>query len=210
MQTMPAMPAMLDQQQKQLRLVMRHKRRALTNGQHRDARYALPNVLSHLIAYRYARRIAFYLPNDGEVDPSALIQQANAHAKACFLPVIQPLRKKRLHFVHYRPTTPLVRNRYGIQEPPLSTPNIAPLWTLDIIFVPLVAFDRFGTRLGMGGGYYDRTLADTVRTNKPRLIGLAHSCQEVGRLERSVWDVPMDLIVTEKELIVVKQTPVEE
>ena len=197
---------MLDQQQKHLRLVMRHKRRALTNGQHRDAGYALPNVLSNLIAYRYARRIAIYLPNDGEIDPSALIQQANAYGKACFLPVIRPLKKKRLHFVRYRPTTPLVKNRYGIQEPQLSTPSITPLWTLDIIFVPLVAFDRFGTRLGMGGGYYDRTLADTVRTNKPRLIGLAHSCQEVDRLERSAWDVPMDLIATEKELIVAKQT----
>ena len=201
--------AALDQQ-KQLRLVMRHNRRALTDGQQNDVRNALPNVLAGLITYRYARRIAFYLPNDGEVDPGALIKQAEKYGKACFLPVICPLKAKRLHFVRYQPTTTLARNRFGIQEPHLSTPKIAPLWTLDIIFVPLVAYDRFGTRLGMGGGYYDRTLADTARASKPKLIGLAHSCQEVGSLKRSIWDVPMDLIVTEKEIIMAKQAPGEE
>lgn len=181
---------------------MRRKRRALDSRQQQDISQALCNLLQGLRRYRQARRVAFYLPNDGEADPRQLMEYSLRKGKTCYLPVIHPLKDHHLHFARYLPTTPLVKNQFGIPEPRLSACRIAPLWTLDIIFVPLVAFDRAGTRLGMGGGYYDRTLANT-RIRKPLLIGLAHSCQELEHLERSAWDIALDAIATEKELIII-------
>ncbi|RLA47284.1 MAG: 5-formyltetrahydrofolate cyclo-ligase [Gammaproteobacteria bacterium] len=190
---------------RQLRQDIRRKRRSLTAPQQNKAARDLLAVLRGLNQYNCARRLAFYLPNDGEIDPCKLMEQAIKQGKICYLPVVKPLKQNRLHFVRYQSHTPLVENQFGILEPRLSTNRIALPWTLDVIFVPLVAFDRFGTRLGMGGGYYDRTLANYHASGacKPLLIGLAHSCQEVDRLQRSVWDVPMDLIATDQELVVV-------
>ncbi len=80
---------------------------------------------------------------------------------------------------------------------------MAPTWTLDIILLPLVGFDRYGNRLGMGGGFYDRTLArlNHCDMKRPLLIGLAHHCQEVEQLQTQSWDIPLDIIATDKELI---------
>ena len=182
---------------------MRQKRRALTEDQQRYTGDALADLLKGFPSYRRARRIAFYLKSDGEADPRPLLEDAMEDGKACYLPVLDPLKNNQLHFVRYLATNTLVNNRFGIEEPQLIDHHIAPSWTLDIIFMPLVAFDRAGTRLGMGGGYYDRTLANTS-VRKPLLIGLAHGCQEVDSLERSTWDIPMDAIATEKELIIIE------
>ncbi len=189
---------------RQLRETMRNKRRELTPRQQQDARLALPRVLLGLKTYRYGKRFAAYLSNDGEIDPSLIVQQCCNAGKICYLPAIQPQRKSQLYFVRYVPTDKLIPNQFGILEPKLSIRGIAKLSSLDIIFLPLVAFDRNGTRLGMGGGYYDRTLASLPRTNKPLLVGLAHSCQEVDVIKHSSWDIPLDVIATEKELITTK------
>ena len=94
-------------------------------------------------------------------------------------------------------------NRFGIAEPELGKNPTAPVWTLDIILLPLVAFDRAGNRMGMGGGFYDRTLArlNNSAMERPLLIGLAHHCQEVEHLQAQSWDIPLDIIATDKELI---------
>lgn len=194
----------------QLRREIRKKRRALTAAEQQGASETLPSILSSLKQYRCAKRLAFYSANDGEIDAGYLLQHAMKAGKTCYLPVLHPLQQKRLHFVEYHDGTPLVKNRFGIPEPHLPTGRIAPIWTLDIIFLPLIAFDRRGNRLGMGGGFYDRTLAHTqhlpgrgrgTRANKPWLIGLAHSCQETTALQPAPWDVPLHMIATEKELI---------
>ena len=195
-----------------IRQNIRRERRALSCTEQEHASRSLLGVLCRLASYRYAQRLSFYLPSDGEIRPDKLMHQAIARGKTCYLPVIHPLQENRLHFVQYQATTPLVKNRFGIQEPRLSNSKTSPPWALNIIFLPLVAFDRSGTRLGMGGGYYDRTLASccTTTSTKPLLIGLAHSCQEVDKLPRSPWDVPMSLIATEKELIVANQPQTKE
>lgn len=194
---------------RQLRRSMRQRRRKLSPA---HARNASRQILSHLSRDQYllrADRIALYMANDGEIDPGDLLQDALQRKVACYLPVLQPLRRGHLHFVRYRDQERMRRNRFGIAEPRLKPGNIADPWTLDIIFLPLVAFDREGNRLGMGGGYYDRTLASLrQRTRRrPRLIGLAYSSQEVPSLTPSPWDVGMDAVVTEKALIRFERSP---
>lgn len=95
------------------------------------------------------------------------------------------------------------RNRFGIPEP--LGKAVAPQ-RLDAVCVPLVGFDGRGRRLGMGGGFYDRTFAVNARKKRgnargPRLIGLAHACQQVGRLPHEDWDVRLTGVVTERKWI---------
>jgi 5-formyltetrahydrofolate cyclo-ligase len=188
-----------------LRRNIRKKRRALSSAKQRSAKYGLTDVLYRTINLGKPDRLAFYIANDGEIDPSRLIINSLKQNKSCYLPVLHPLQQKRLYFVRYLRSTSLSNNRFDIPEPSLVISKITPPWALDIIFLPLVAFDRRGSRLGMGSGYYDRTLARChgASSCKPLLVGLAHSFQEVNHLQTSAWDIPMDMIATEKELIIV-------
>ncbi|GAL27902.1 5-formyltetrahydrofolate cyclo-ligase [Vibrio variabilis] len=104
-------------------------------------------------------------------------------------------------FLRYAPTTPLVYNQYKILEPRLDKQMICPVADLDIIFTPLVAFDEQGQRLGMGGGYYDRTLAPwESKSTGPIAIGLAHDCQQVSALPTESWDIPLSTIMTPSKI----------
>lgn len=182
---------------------LRRRRRHLSAAQQRRASAQLARVLRRRLEFRRARRLAFYLASDGEIDPAPLLALARAAGKVCYLPVLHPLGHNRLHFARYRPGQRLARNRYGIPEPRLQTRPGTPAWALDIVFLPLVGFDRHGHRLGMGGGFYDRTLAFKRHRHAPRplLIGLAHSLQELGTIAAQPWDVTLDAIATEREYI---------
>jgi 5-formyltetrahydrofolate cyclo-ligase len=153
--------------------------------------------------FRHARRIAGYWPTDGELDPGPLLALAGCPDRRTFLPVLRPDRRSRLWFFPYAPGDPLRPNRFGIPEPRRGRGGALPPWVLDLILVPLVGFDADCNRLGMGGGFYDRTLAFLRRRqywHRPRLIGLAHECQRVNRLEPRPWDVPLDAVATERQL----------
>ena len=85
-------------------------------------------------------------------------------------------------------------NQYGIPEP-VGTPACA-AWQLDLILVPLVAFDDRGNRLGMGGGYYDRLLSGSEHwPRRPRLLGVAHACQRAEALPVEAWDMPLNDVI---------------
>lgn len=148
--------------------------------------------------FRSARSLALYFANDGEIDPVLLIDEACRQGKCLLLP---RLRQQQLEFVRYRPGHSMLRrNRFNIDEP---VGPAVPLHRVDVVFMPLVGFDCNGGRLGMGGGFYDRTFAQVAKGLKgaPRLIGLAYACQEVTQLPREAWDVPMAGVVTEREWI---------
>ncbi len=149
--------------------------------------------------FRRARCIAAYLSNDAEIDPYPLLRLVHAEGKCLLLP---RLRGRRLEFVRYRPSAgALRRNRFGIPEP---VGLAVPLQRIDVICMPLVGFDRHGGRLGMGGGFYDRTLvrnASGGRARKPRLIGLAYACQELAQLPCESFDVRLAGVITEREWI---------
>lgn len=122
----------------------------------------------------------------------------------CYLPVLKPAPQKHLWFAPHRLGDPLQPNRYGIPEPDTNRHPPLPLRQLDIILMPLVGFDEKLNRLGMGGGYYDRSLAFLHHSQwrRPRLIGIAHECQKVNQLIPAPWDIPMDALVTEKMLYI--------
>ena len=185
------------------RTTLRQRRRALTTRQQQLAATNICQHLSQLKQFQHAQRIAYYLANDGEISPQTAISKVEKRGQQTYLPILHPLKHNRLYFASHRNQPTLRPNRFGIAEPQLGKNPIAPVWTLDIILLPLVAFDRAGNRMGMGGGFYDRTLArlNNSTMKRPLLIGLAHHCQEVEQLQTQSWDIPLDIIATDKELI---------
>lgn len=190
-------------ERQQLRQQMRAQRRALSRIEQTLAAARLARHFSRNPLFQRARRIAFYLANDGEISPAPLLDKALAMGKNCYLPVLHPLRHNRLWFVRYRPGCPMSRNRFGIDEPQDKLNPRVPAWSLDLVLLPLVAFDTDGGRLGMGGGFYDRSFAfkqGRRPARKPRLIGLAHQLQRVDRLATASWDIPLAGIATDRQL----------
>lgn len=205
MQDIAAHPSR-DATRRALRRELRKRRRHLTAQQQRDAARRLCHNLRQLPEIRRAHRVALYLPNDGEIDPRDLMPWLMARRARVYLPVLKPLTHNALWFVHYHAGTPMVTNRFGIPEPctrhGAHRARRCPAWALDVILLPLVGFDETGQRMGMGGGFYDRTLAFTRGSGpRPRLIGLAHDCQRVERLPAAPWDVPLDAIVSDGRVI---------
>lgn len=186
-----------------IRKQLRSQRRSLSAEQQYILSEKITAILSVQPFFLRAKRLGIYLANDGEVDPSTIVGICQKSSKQCFLPVIHPLKTPRLHFARYRQNSQLIANHFGILEPSLRTTKMVPPWSLDLILMPLVGFDRRGNRLGMGGGFYDRTLAFTARGQHPapRLVGLAYSFQELESISPQIWDIPVDHIITEQEII---------
>ena len=178
----------------QLRNELRQRRQALGPAEQLAAAKAAAAFILQLPDWPGARRIALYLAADGEIDTGELAQLARSQDKQLFLPVIE--RDNHLSFAAWLPGSHLAANRYGIPEPSGDAKRCATN-TLDIIFLPLVGWDLHGGRLGMGGGFYDRTLAGT---SGPVLVGLAHGNQQVDRIPREDWDIPLDFIATDTAL----------
>ena len=185
-----------------LRRELRAARRALTPAQQRAAAAGVARQLRRLLPLLHAQHIAFYLPNDGEIDPRPFVRFLEQHGKRCYLPRLYPGDTQRVWFIRYRSGDALEKNRYGIPEPLLHGERL-PAALLQVVLMPLVGFDRAGNRLGMGGGFYDRTFAFRAgrKNSRPLLVGLAHRIQEVPSLASENWDVPLDVIATESLLL---------
>jgi len=187
---------------KQLREIVREKRTSLSKSQQTTAAIQLSKRLITQPKVISAQHIAIYLANDGELNTQTFIKWCWANNKQVYLPVIHPFSKGHLLFLHYTPNTPMSVNRFGILEPKLDVNLIKLVQDIDIIFTPLVAFDLSGARLGMGGGFYDRTLQKwytNYQHNKKALpfpIGLAHDCQQVETIPTECWDIPIPNIIT--------------
>lgn len=146
-------------------------------------------------AFKKSEHIACYCAHKNEFETLPIIQAIWHANKKCYLPVL--CEGKALGFVRYEEGDDLEINHLGILEP-FDFSRKIPLERLDLIIMPLVAFDSLGHRLGMGGGYYDRTLASMYNHNtKPHLIGLAYASQQIDALPFDCWDVTMHSIITE-------------
>ena len=184
----------------ELRKALRERRRRLDPGARAHASARVCRTLAATVAFRRARRLAVYLAKGGEVDLSGLVSRAWQAGKQCYLPALE---RGRLRFLPYAADTVLRPNRYGIPEPVVAARAHAPAATLDLVVLPLVGFDGTGHRLGMGGGYYDRTFAfhgRRLRWRRPLLIGAAYGFQRVPELAANPWDVPLDAVATEEGL----------
>ena len=183
-----------------LRIKLRAKRRALSLKEQRLHALSAARHFAASTLLRRDNRIALYIANNGELDPAPLAARLRASGKNTYLPVLQSPPKQALWFCESPEGEALRRNRFGIPEPDMTKHRLLPAWALDLILMPLVAFDSHGNRLGMGGGFYDRTLSYLHRRSywqRPSLIGLAHECQKVTELEPNPWDIPLDGIITE-------------
>ncbi|TYK66358.1 5-formyltetrahydrofolate cyclo-ligase [Colwellia echini] len=179
----------------QLRKEIRLRRNALTDAEQSKAAIDLISRLANHSKIQQAQHIAIYLSNDGELSTVKFIEWCWQNNKDIYLPVLHPFSSGHLLFLHYQADTPLISNKYGILEPKLDVTKVCPLNQLDVICTPLVAFDETGARLGMGGGFYDRSLANWQQT-KLYPMGLAHNCQQVEKVPVESWDIPLPEIIT--------------
>jgi 5-formyltetrahydrofolate cyclo-ligase len=176
---------------------LRLARRALSHADRSTAERAIARRLSGLAAFRHARSVAFFIPFDTEPDLRRHMATAHDRGKRIYVPV---LRRKSLAFVAWRPDSPTRDNKLGIPEP-IGGATVDPR-SLDLVLCPLLAFDDSGTRLGYGGGYYDRCLRFlSVRQfwHRPKLIGIAFAFQRLEHIRRQPWDIPLWGAITDTD-----------
>ncbi len=176
-----------------IRKKIRQQRNSLTSEQRLQASISISeNIVSSPLFMR-AKHIAVYLSHDGEIDISSIFQTAWQRGKHCYLPVLRPHGKK-LSFAPYTPESIMRNNRYGIAEPVVSKRALLTPQQLNLVLAPLVAFDKNGNRIGMGGGYYDRSFAFLRRQQhykQVKLCGTGFSFQQIEDIEKQDWDVPL-------------------
>ncbi len=192
---------MPDAARRSLRAGLVARRRAVTPGERAHAARRVAENADRFLHLKSHWRIAAYAALPWELDVAPLIERARARGCRIFLPRIgRPRASRAMRFLELKGA--LRRNRLGIDEP-ADTATIGARW-LDVVFLPLVGFDRFGLRLGTGGGFYDRAFAfrhARLRWHAPRLIGIAYAFQEVERITPQPHDVPLDAVITEKGII---------
>ena len=188
-----------------LRATLRAQRHAIPAAQRIGAADILASRLLSLPFAPVEGLVAGYWAMDGEIALHAW-QLALPGAVTYCLPVLG--EKRQLRFAPWRPGTPLTQNRYGIPEPDLPPDRLLPPEAMQMIVLPLVGFDRAGNRLGMGGGWYDRSLA--FRQSKPAppwLVGTGFALQQVEDIASEAWDVRLDAICTETDTHLVTTAP---
>ncbi len=190
------------------RLICISLRKTLSKKQQHEASVRLAIQARELRPLFTSNRILAYSPIMGEVDPRMLLSNLKSDI---YLPRIMNLKNGLMQFFKSATNTTnqhgcLNTNVFGIKEPAISKPRLAAKH-FDVVLMPLVAFDRQGNRLGMGAGFYDRSFSfknQTDQIKRPLLIGLAHHCQEVKSIISDSWDVSLDAIITDQELILLK------
>lgn len=183
-----------------IRRLLRQRRTALSAIEQTIAAQALNVQLQQLPLFRQPQSIGLYYPNDGEISPLNFVSQNPQHRY--FLPSLSTTEQRLLYFHPWKPKDELQYNHLGVAEPKQQQITLDAL-SLSVILMPLVGFDSAGTRLGMGGGFYDYTLRQhNEQARKPYLIGLAHACQQHTKLTADPWDIPLDAVITDKDVFI--------
>jgi 5-formyltetrahydrofolate cyclo-ligase len=188
-------------QRRELRQNLAERRRALTPAERIAAAQGLRRNLEQLPEYLTDARVAGYWATQGELPLNMVIPPLTNRGQQFLLPVV--CKGQKLKFVPWQSGEAVQPNRYGIPEPTDRRELFEPS-QIHLVLVPLLGFDRRGQRLGYGGGYYDRSFAflnDQVRPTEPLLVGIAYAFQELPQLDEADWDVPLDFVATERELI---------
>ena len=186
---------MADRINQVIRQNLRHIRANLSPSFQQKASQSVCKKIKKLKAFRYANKLALYHAINGEISLDSIWSSAPYQGKFCYFPSLK--KDRSLCFLPATPATNNKDNHFGIPEPDVCTSQAGCVEDLDIIFLPLVAFDKAGNRLGMGAGYYDKTLAGT---KGPLLIGVAYQFQLVDHIKTHAMDVPLNVIITEKSI----------
>jgi 5-formyltetrahydrofolate cyclo-ligase len=186
----------------QLRKSIRQKRRAVSAFQQRHSEQLILQRLRMLPEFKHAKRIGIYLHAFGEIQTHKIIQYCFHQKKSVYLPMICNMNQ---HLVWVKISQNQFQNRrfshhpLGMQEP-MATHGQS-VSHLDLLLMPLLACDRLGTRIGMGGGFYDKTLA-LAPYHRPFRLGLAHHFQLVPEtLHREKWDQPLDALLMPEQYL---------
>jgi len=184
---------------KELRQTLRQARRELQGPARTEKEATILRAISQHPRLKRLRHLALYWPNDGEVDLRPLLNMDAAQQR--YLPIL--VHGSRLRFAPWTASSSLHFNHFGIPEPRVNPRKLLRPTQLDAVLMPLVGFDDHGNRLGMGGGFYDRSFAFRHARRswrKPLLIGVAFELQRCPPLPAAAWDIPLDGIVTEHGL----------
>lgn len=187
-------------QRKAIRRHILERRKNLSGVEQRIAAEQITHHITSQHEFNAAWHIAFYKAFDGEIDPAQVLEKSAREGKHCYLPILHPVKHNSLWFMPYKPGDELRLNRFGIAEPIVDLEKLIEPWSLDLVFMPLVAFDKQGNRLGMGQGYYDRTFTfmREQHFHKPLLVGLAYEWQQQKQIKAEDWDVPLAAVATEE------------
>jgi 5-formyltetrahydrofolate cyclo-ligase len=197
-------------QRRELRQLLAKRRRTLAPPARMAAAQGLRRSLEQLPEYLTDQRVAGYWATNGELPLNLVIPPLFGRGQQFLLPVVGA--EQRLRFAPWQPGDEVQPNRFGIPEL-LSPQHLFEPFQVELVLVPLLGFDRRGHRLGYGGGYYDRSFAflnERTRPTEPLLVGIAYAFQELPQIESASWDVPLDFIATDHELIDCTSQPDEE
>jgi len=186
----------------ELRQRLREQRNRLSAAERIAAAQGLLQQLQQLPELSVDERVAGYFAANGELSLHLVVAHCWRRGMRFHLPVAAPGRQ--LRFAPYSAATAVQANRFGIPEPQVAAAQLVAPDTLELVLVPLLGFDRRGHRLGYGGGFYDSSFAflqQRERPTTPLLVGIGYSFQEVDTLAPQPWDVRLDLIATERELV---------
>lgn len=183
-------------QKNYIRTRIKHERQTLTSPFMQRSAIALLGHVSQAQLIEDHDNFAFYLPTGGEISCMPIIEYALSLGKKCFVPKVCSNRKRGMWFLPYHGRESVEKGKFGILEPTSSTSKAIAPSELSIVFMPLVAFDSAGNRLGMGGGYYDTAFSKLAADVRPQLIGLAYNLQKVPHVPTERWDLKMDAIIT--------------
>lgn len=190
----------MNEDSRALRREMIRRRKSLDPRFIESASAAIAAAFCRHQAFWRTGSIAAYMAANGEVDTGRIMQAAWLRKKRIFLPV---MTGGHLKFSELKKGGKMRANAFGILEPVYKKQDLKPPCSLEIVLVPLVAFDRNFNRVGMGGGYYDRAFAfSKFRKNwrKPLLVGVAYSFQQVDKINAEAWDVPLHAVITEERV----------
>jgi 5-formyltetrahydrofolate cyclo-ligase len=178
----------------ELRQSIRTLRKNLSQNIVTDTAKKITQKIIQLPEFIAAKNIAYYISHENEVDPSLIAAHARQLNKNLYLPFFS--NNKTLDFYLIGKNTKFTKNKFDTFEPIIKNQKPISPQQLDLMLIPLVAFDKNLNRLGRGAGAYDRYLSFTKNTTKkPFLIGLAYAFQEVENIVSEDWDVKMDCVI---------------
>jgi 5-formyltetrahydrofolate cyclo-ligase len=184
-----------------IRQLIRSKRDSFSLTERIQLSALAANHITQSAIFQNSKSIACYLAVKNEIDTTKLIEKIWSSNKACYLPLVDPKHYGEMKFIQYLPDDKLTINRFGIKEPVFNKTKLIKPQDLDLVIMPLMAFDNIGYRIGTGGGYYDRAFAFLKNNGKkPILLGLAYALQEVPQIPQEKWDIKLNGVATEKEL----------